>query len=444
MQTFQFVSDPNHKENLSGRVTAACLNCRRKKIKCSGEADCRQCRDKGLLCEGPPTRRRPNRNTAVSNSDEDLDAAASRHEDPADTQGPSGNTIERLPTLSKLDSGYASNERASQSSFNSPDPAAFPDTDQSDTGPGRFIHPLPLRRPHQHQHIAPASERSDAELRPAGDASQNISPFAFTQTFRGYNPGGFDDSNVTAGRSEWGSVPRGGMGGPPLRSLTTTSQTYRKPAPEDHVLSSELTSETGITGAGYSNARQRRSPAKLLEDADTLEEEASSLRKLAHRRQSFDSNVQSVQQHILASQQMSQPSNPDQLAFGASPTSMIGSPYQFDPSTIFCPDGTLKTGLTPTGGAYGAWDVHMQNSHSLEQQQPQYIFPQQAPPPSTRVFAARSNQGSFSSGSSRGSKKPGRMQRAFHAQLVADQEAAASAARSDQGGDQTAMYHTPQ
>ncbi|KAK5676524.1 hypothetical protein LTS10_010825 [Elasticomyces elasticus] len=388
------------------------------------------------------TFQRPNRNIAVSNSDEDLDAATPRHEDSADTRGPSGDTIQLLPTLSTIDSGYASNERESQSSFTSPNPAGFLDTDHPDTGPGRFIHPLPLRCLNQHQHIAPASERSEAELRPAGHVSQDISPFAFTQTFRGYTPGGFNDSNVTAGRSEWGSVPRGGMRGPPLRSLTATSQTYRRPAPEDHVPSSALTSETGITGPGYSNARQRRSPAKLLEDADALEEEASSLRKLAHRRRSFDSNVQSVQQHILPSQQMSQPSSPDQLAFGASPTSMFGSPYQFDPSTIFRPDGTLKTGLTPNGGMYGAWDVHMQNSHSFEQQ-PQYIFPQQATLPATRVFA-RSNQGSVSSGSSRGSKHPGRMQRAFHAQLAADQEAAASAARSDQGGDQAAMYHTPQ
>ncbi|KAK5697537.1 hypothetical protein LTR97_007675 [Elasticomyces elasticus] len=437
MQTFHFVSDPNHKENLSGRVTAACLNCRRKKIKCSGEADCKQCRDKGLLCEGPPSRKRPNHETAIPNSDEGLDAATPHRHDPGDTQGPSGHTLQRPHTLSKPDSGYASNERESQSSYNSPIPVGSPD---SDTGPGRFIHPLPIRRPHQH--IAPASERSGAELPPSSDASQDISPFAFTQTFRGYTPGGFDDSNVTAGHSEWGSVPRGGSGGPPLRSLTTTSLTFQRHAPEDHVLNSAPTSETGITGSAYSNSRQRRPPAKLIEDAEALEEEASSLRQLAHRRSSFDSNVYNAQQHILPSQQMSQPSNPDQLAFGASPTSMVGSPYQFDPSTIFRPDGTLRTGLTPTGGAYGAWDVHMQNSHSFDQQ-PQYTFPQQAHVPSNRV-SARSNRGSVSSGSSRGSKKPGRMQRAFHAQLVADQEAAASAARSDQGGEQAAMYHTPQ
>ena len=55
-RTFQFISDPTHKENLSGRVTAACLNCRRKKIRCSGEAQCRQCAEKGIHCDVSPDR----------------------------------------------------------------------------------------------------------------------------------------------------------------------------------------------------------------------------------------------------------------------------------------------------------------------------------------------------------------------------------------------------
>ncbi|KAK4634492.1 hypothetical protein CLAFUW4_01617 [Fulvia fulva] len=60
-QTYRFISDPGHKENLSGRVRAACLTCRRKKIKCSGEPNCRTCREKGLVCEGLPERKRPRR-----------------------------------------------------------------------------------------------------------------------------------------------------------------------------------------------------------------------------------------------------------------------------------------------------------------------------------------------------------------------------------------------
>ncbi|PPJ58971.1 hypothetical protein CBER1_04130 [Cercospora berteroae] len=63
-KTFRFISDPGHKENLSGRVRAACLTCRRKKIKCSGELNCRTCREKGLVCEGLPERKRPRRDSS--------------------------------------------------------------------------------------------------------------------------------------------------------------------------------------------------------------------------------------------------------------------------------------------------------------------------------------------------------------------------------------------
>ncbi|KAF7186307.1 hypothetical protein HII31_12382 [Pseudocercospora fuligena] len=56
-RVYRFISDPSHKENLSGRVRAACLTCRRKKIKCSGERNCRTCREKGLFCEGFPARK---------------------------------------------------------------------------------------------------------------------------------------------------------------------------------------------------------------------------------------------------------------------------------------------------------------------------------------------------------------------------------------------------
>lgn len=65
-QVFRFISDPSHKENLSGRVRAACLTCRRKKIKCSGELNCRTCREKGLVCEGLPERKRPARDSTSS------------------------------------------------------------------------------------------------------------------------------------------------------------------------------------------------------------------------------------------------------------------------------------------------------------------------------------------------------------------------------------------
>merc|ERR1712072_1512428 len=67
-RTYTFIDDPNHKQTLSGRVQAACLTCRKKKIKCSGEQPCRQCTDKRLVCEEAPSRKRPQKyHSPVSN-----------------------------------------------------------------------------------------------------------------------------------------------------------------------------------------------------------------------------------------------------------------------------------------------------------------------------------------------------------------------------------------
>ncbi|KAK3616472.1 hypothetical protein LTR56_025940 [Elasticomyces elasticus] len=210
-----------------------------------------------------------------------------------------------------------------------------------DQGPS--IYPLPSRPPHQR--IAPASERSEAELQPSANASQDVSPFAFTETFRGYNPGGFDDSTVTTGFSEWGSVPHDSSGGPPLRSFTM-SQISRRPAREDYPFGSTVTSETMDTfsqlstaDAGPIHSRRRISSEHLIEAAEALEERASSPRQLARRSQAIDSTHYGVQQHVPPPQQMVQPSNPNQLAFGALLTSVAEMPYQFDPTTIFHPEG---------------------------------------------------------------------------------------------------------
>ena len=59
---YRFISDPGHKETLSGRVQAACVTCRRKKIKCSGDVPCTTCEEKGIVCEGLLERKRPKKN----------------------------------------------------------------------------------------------------------------------------------------------------------------------------------------------------------------------------------------------------------------------------------------------------------------------------------------------------------------------------------------------
>ncbi|KAK5684714.1 hypothetical protein LTR17_027114 [Elasticomyces elasticus] len=92
------------------------------------------------------------------------------------------------------------------------------------------------------------------------------------------------------------------------------------------------------------------------------------------------------------------------------------------------PDGTLKTGYTPTGGENQTWDIDVQNSQLSEQPEldfslppPQYDFQRQAHVPSTTSFGGV-KQGSTSSASSGGRRRLGCMQRVFHAQLVEHQK----------------------
>ncbi|KAK3616466.1 hypothetical protein LTR56_025934 [Elasticomyces elasticus] len=186
---------------------------------------------------------------------------------------------------------------------------------------------------------------------------QETSPFAFTQIFRGYNPGGFDASTVTPGRSEWDSVPRGGPSAPPL-SFLTVSHIHHAEGSAATSESMDTLSRESIASSEYAFPRQRRSPNYLIQAAEALEEQASSLRQLASRRSSLDLDVYGVQQHAPLPPQMSQPSNLNQLPFGAPPDPILGLPYQFDLSTIIRPDGTLRTGYMPTGEP-GTWDVNM-------------------------------------------------------------------------------------
>ncbi|KAK3047326.1 hypothetical protein LTR09_011198 [Extremus antarcticus] len=74
---YHFVSDPGHKETLSGRVLAACANCRRKKMKCSGRIPCATCIEKGLICEGLVARKKPTRSARSSRTRDSEFMAAS-------------------------------------------------------------------------------------------------------------------------------------------------------------------------------------------------------------------------------------------------------------------------------------------------------------------------------------------------------------------------------
>ncbi|KAK3614112.1 hypothetical protein LTR56_027471 [Elasticomyces elasticus] len=176
-------------------------------------------------------------------------------------------------------------------------------------------------------------------------------------------------------------------------------------------------------------ARSRRDPDHLVQEAEGLEQKVSSLRQLAyHRRQSME-NVHQQQDrqyhhHALPSpaQPRSHPSNPNQFAFGAaslssSPIAMLTSGwppsyYQFDTLTIFQLDGvTLRTGLRYNGGEFGKWDQYTQplqpaGQHRLDfsdelqrQQQP----PHQPVSPLTAWSSTDTNSSCFSDQESAGS-----------------------------------------
>ena len=55
LPSYQFVTDPNYDETLSGRVRAACITCSRRKIKCSGGVPCETCLSHNRRCEGLKT-----------------------------------------------------------------------------------------------------------------------------------------------------------------------------------------------------------------------------------------------------------------------------------------------------------------------------------------------------------------------------------------------------
>ncbi|KAK5742800.1 hypothetical protein LTR17_003048 [Elasticomyces elasticus] len=449
-RTFQFISDPNHKENLSGRVTAACLNCRRKKIKCSGEAECRQCREKGLVCERPPSRKRPHRDLTVKTNGDEAPSPIS----PAD-----GASRSALPsTPNQPNAGGALRGAHLTSSHTSPSSSSFADSRRSSADSGRAIHSLPPRR--LYCQVPTASQHPDSITRPLTVVPPEKSPFAFTQASHGNQPSITDGSPATTAPNEWESVPFSSGGGLPLASMTI-SQTLGRPTQSNHLPGSTPTTASGSIGtfgggsipnfAGR-NSRQQ-SPNRLLRTAEILETEASTIRRLAHHRQMDDLQGQASSLRLLSQQRQSnrtsmegfedygglaqsmvnyeQGSDSNWVTFGD--PAMSETPFQFDPSMILRPDGTLRTGYTPPGGDYGMTDIDAYDS------QHHFDFGMSNPPPDsqqTPMPAATAN-GNPNQGYCLGI---GRMQRVFHERLVADQDV--RAAWSGAGGDQDFLEDT--
>lgn len=135
---YQFITDPGHKENLSGRVGAACVTCRRKKIKCSGDVPCGTCREKGIKCEGLTPRKRPKRqperhdgqnpvhtqSVAGQSGDQDSKASIPMSRSISNSRSSTARTTNgsHRPTMSLLklrtgisdDSGYGSSEQSAR------------------------------------------------------------------------------------------------------------------------------------------------------------------------------------------------------------------------------------------------------------------------------------------------------------------------------------------
>lgn len=56
-RVYNFMPNPLSKEYLSSRVPTACLECRSRKIKCSGRSNCQPCRERKIPCPGLTSRK---------------------------------------------------------------------------------------------------------------------------------------------------------------------------------------------------------------------------------------------------------------------------------------------------------------------------------------------------------------------------------------------------
>ncbi|KAK0281701.1 hypothetical protein LTR35_007382 [Friedmanniomyces endolithicus] len=477
-QTFHFINnEPNHKQNLSGRVSAACVNCRRKKIRCTGEADCRQCREKGLICEGPPSRRRPKREIESTGPWAQVEGPTR-----SVSSSSTGNNVTDPAsgaTSFIIDTSHASRRRESQVSLDPSTPASPRGLLETEvTGPGRSIRPLPARR--TLQHILPAWERREQGLSPSPAALQERPPSVSTQRFA-HGSAPTMSSPTTNSASQWSP----GSQSPPLSTAKAARTVSRPTAQEQAPLSAAPPSSYSMEYASqqdsdisWSNNRHlHRSPDRLIHDAEELEDQATSLRQLALRRRSLDFSARTSQQHMprhqpASQQQTSQrppsqqeqmmhfalPSNPHESPFSAYPSQPSYASYNFDLSTMYRADGTLDPRLNPNPTDYGLWDVNtpqehpqpqpsqglpwqigtghsiqathaQQTYHNHRQLSQDYLMqaphlPAPPPPPTTADDSAlvTTTQGSVSSGSSTDGTGMARMQRAFYAQLAESED----------------------
>jgi len=337
-RTYRFIDDPAHKENLSGRVTAACLNCRRKKVKCSGEASCQQCHEKGLVCEGPPSRKRPKREHVSPMSRE----MCSLNDQTQHGKG-KRDSLQQQQQPAKLpneDSGYSSiggnSWRASSQGRTSPQV----------NGPSNTATTLSSMR--IQTHTAPGVSTSGTFALPITSSARSTftSPLAFNTSVPGYHSVN-DESPSTTSTEDWSFV---------AQSSRFVHEYYKHPtAPSDSSQGTHANSAAMSTGSidftrrnsndWWSASGNAQSSNNLIAAAEALEGQAQSLRRLASRRNSPEGGF-----------------SPPHPASRTQPTGTTGTALQdtffdpgFDASAFIRSDGTLRSGLTPGAHDYGTW-----------------------------------------------------------------------------------------
>ncbi|KAK4908238.1 hypothetical protein LTR49_022838 [Elasticomyces elasticus] len=395
----------------------------------------RQCAEKGV---GPPPRKRPNRVAASRSSEEAPNPSTAYDDHMPDTKSEVVDTCQGPSTMRQPISGCASSEQELRSPYSlSTSTSLVTSIEASLANPGWSISRLqPMGT---NQQIAPTPVRQDGNVCPPVDISHDCSPFPFTKTFHGHDPGVKCGSSTATGSSEWSVIPCYSGAGPPLTTFTAT-QTGLRPTQSGQPLRSrasmtsdivDTSGQRGIAGSWPLHLTQHRGKDHLIKIAEALEEQATWLGQLA--RIPRVPGLHESQLGMLQLQEISQPSDPNQVVFGALPTSSV-LPYQFNPTTMSRPDGTFGTGFAPRIEGYGTWDADCQQQSPLQYGRklsiagPRIVVKRQGSSQAGSDLS-RSDQGFISTASSGNGTGRERMRRVFHALMSSDH---AAAARSNQ------------
>ncbi|KAK5132588.1 hypothetical protein LTR08_008847 [Meristemomyces frigidus] len=348
-QTYTFIDDPNHKPTLSGRVTAACLNCRRKRIKCSGEADCQQCQEKGLVCDGPPSRKRPRRDRAQTTAQTTAFSSIEQTQFKTDSRAPSRSQQQQSPSrLPNADSGYGNQEwqtRHTSSIEQSLPAGALPSSTAS-----------PISSTQGRSYNARDTSVSGNANYPAASPvpSAFMSPYGYDASVSQYSSP--TDSSATAtSLADWSGVPN-------RRRAVASYRPGHIALPENpyaaHVASAAMRVDSMEWDRRSSNdwwssaSASAQSLTDLISAAHALEQQAQDLRRQAARGQSAESKSMTVHPGSKL-QRFAATSNIPMQAMFYDP--LLAAPNAFDASAFFRQEGIHLYGLTPNADSRTPW-----------------------------------------------------------------------------------------